>query len=523
MSKVIAFPASRRAAFPTCGALALDPAYIEEFPQEEPTPRHDVEVIAFPGAWQEDQPEESRKTKTRLGASPKFSEFFPTTCDIPPVFYFVDLPLVDARFDWDIRAGPNYILAELNGFNQVVATYVPTRMQDDVIVKNNLQLNKTAIYSDFAFNLPTKIVRDEFGNQIETLESPEPYGAMQTASTIDHTRFQGKMLDPVTGFYYFRNRWYDPQARRFVSQDQMPIDEFQPDKIHRYAFAGLNPISNVDPMGTDHLAAYKYSQVRSSSNSSEARGITAWPELRNLSVELQAIAFEKTRLGSVTPNSLEWSNWLNASQTELRSFENKWWVWWRWGSSLGLPQPQISLADDEFVLSKNFIWAPGYLKTYPWENPDALSQSEELLRSLVTEATLFTINQGLQSSLFGAAGMIASSAIQGIRAGSALSRLSAFSRSVARITPTRVTIGGLKLELAPHAVQRMQQKGISLEQVRATIQGNTPFSYFHRGQWKTGYYDPSSRIFVAKVGGGIRTVINQVKPQYITNLLSGGP
>ena len=364
MSKVIAFPGPRRAAFPTCGALALDPAYIEEFPQEELTPRHDVEVIAFPGAWQENQPEESRKTKTRLGVAPKFSEIFSTTCDIPPLFYFVELPLVDARFDWDIRAGPNYILAELNAANQVVATYVPTRTQDDVIVKQNLTLNKTAIYSDFNANLPTKTVRDEFGNVIETLESPEPYGAMQSPSDIDHTRFQGKMLDPVTGFYYFRNRWYDPQARRFVSQDPTPVDEFQPDKIHRYAAFGLNPISNVDPMGTDHISQAKYNQIRAEA-SSDVWANLAFQNVWDLTRELFALQGELSVIPTSDPKCTPWKNWIVAKQTELRAHEDWWYIWWKWGRMWGWPAQHHRTADPEYIGLLNFEWVDEHEKCLP--------------------------------------------------------------------------------------------------------------------------------------------------------------
>jgi len=401
MSKVIAFPGPRRAAFPTCGALALDPAYIEEFPQEELTPRHDVEVIAFPGAWQENQPEESRKTKTRLGVAPKFSEIFSTTCDIPPLFYFVELPLVDARFDWDIRAGPNYILAELNAANQVVATYVPTRTQDDVIVKQNLTLNKTAIYSDFNANLPTKTVRDEVGNVIETLESPEPYGAMQTTGAIDHTRFQGKMQDPVTGFYYFHQRWYDPQARRFVSQDPAPVDEFQPDKIHRYAAFGLNPVQNVDPMGADHLAAWKYNQVTTARNASQLDATITHNHLRDLRVELSALKSELLRIPTSNPACNEFKNWILSKQPELRHSEERWWFWWKYGRHLGMPRPDFSLAtaDIDFVATKGFWWAPGFEKCHPFEVPWAFDVAQSQYNSF-----LWNLNVGSLAVLGSSAG-----------------------------------------------------------------------------------------------------------------------
>src|ERR1051325_816561 len=42
---------------------------------------------------------------------------------------------------------------------------------------------------------------------------------------------------------YYRARWYDPQQSRFISED--PIGG-----MNRYAYAGNNPITHLDPMGT---------------------------------------------------------------------------------------------------------------------------------------------------------------------------------------------------------------------------------------------------------------------------------
>ncbi|OGH60969.1 MAG: hypothetical protein A3G34_17445 [Candidatus Lindowbacteria bacterium RIFCSPLOWO2_12_FULL_62_27] len=156
----------------------------------------------------------------------------------------------DRRFVWDVTS--ENILAEMDAGGNVLARYTPTRMQDDVIVKENLAARKTAIYSDFAANLPTKVVRDEFGNLLESLETIDPYGAMQTADSVDHTRFQGKMQDPVTGWYYFRHRFYDAQARRFVSKDPTPKQATDPSRINLYAAFGNNPVSNTDAMGLRH-------------------------------------------------------------------------------------------------------------------------------------------------------------------------------------------------------------------------------------------------------------------------------
>lgn len=50
-----------------------------------------------------------------------------------------------------------------------------------------------------------------------------------------------------------------------------------------------------------------------------------------------------------------------------------------------------------------------------------------------------------------------------------------------------------------------------------------PFKYYHEGQWKLGYYDPKTKIFVGRAGNDITTVIDDVKPNYINNLLKSKP
>jgi len=57
-----------------------------------------------------------------------------------------------------------------------------------------------------------------------------------------------------------------------------------------------------------------------------------------------------------------------------------------------------------------------------------------------------------------------------------------------------------------------------MEQVQKIVNTAQSFRYFHDGAWKTGYYDPVSKIFVAEAEGVITTVIAKVNPQYIENL-----
>jgi len=82
--------------------------------------------------------------------------------------------------------------------------------------------------------------------------------------------------------------------------------------------------------------------------------------------------------------------------------------------------------------------------------------------------------------------------------------------------------GSESLEVTEHAALRMTQRGISIDAAESTL-GQPSFQYFHQGVWKTGYYDPSSRIFIGTVDGRLTTVINNATPNYIANLQAATP
>ncbi|MFG2881566.1 RHS repeat-associated core domain-containing protein [Streptomyces sp. NPDC048297] len=76
-------------------------------------------------------------------------------------------------------------------------------------------------------------------------------------------------------------------------------------------------------------------------------------------------------------------------------------------------------------------------------------------------------------------------------------------------------------EFTLHATQRLEQRGVSAEDAQAVL-GREPFSYNHDDQWKLGYHDPRSKVFVAKtVDGNVNTVMTNVDQAYI-NRLQGG-
>ena len=74
----------------------------------------------------------------------------------------------------------------------------------------------------------------EIANQAETIAQPFTFVGQM-----------GVMAEP-NGFYYMRARYYDPEVRRFISED--PIG-FAGGDLNLYAYAGNNPAVNTDPSG----------------------------------------------------------------------------------------------------------------------------------------------------------------------------------------------------------------------------------------------------------------------------------
>jgi RHS repeat-associated protein len=66
------------------------------------------------------------------------------------------------------------------------------------------------------------------------------------------------------GLIYMRARYYNPEVRRFVSQDSLEGDIVNPLTINLYSYCGNNPANRLDPSGNIYLIAWSYgSEVNS--------------------------------------------------------------------------------------------------------------------------------------------------------------------------------------------------------------------------------------------------------------------
>ncbi|MBX3467760.1 MAG: DUF3990 domain-containing protein [Planctomycetes bacterium] len=147
---------------------------------------------------------------------------------------------------------------EVDAAGNVVADYVWGGLYLDQVVQvrrggHEYHLHANSIWSVVA-------ATDASGAVVERYSYASIYGV---ASVRDGTgaprpaseeignpwRFQGRRLDPETGFYYFRLRYLDPEGGRFVSRDPLGIWGDAGNLGNGYAFAGNDPVNRVDPWG----------------------------------------------------------------------------------------------------------------------------------------------------------------------------------------------------------------------------------------------------------------------------------
>ena len=99
-------------------------------------------------------------------------------------------------------------------------------------------------------NLGSTLALTTSTGAIATSYSYEPYGnttASGTSST-NALQYTGRENDG-DALYYYRARYYDPVYSRFVSEDPIGLAG----GINGYAYAGGNPIIDVDPLGLSFL------------------------------------------------------------------------------------------------------------------------------------------------------------------------------------------------------------------------------------------------------------------------------
>jgi RHS repeat-associated protein len=101
-------------------------------------------------------------------------------------------------------------------------------------------VGSTADVTDATDTLKASYTYDPWGKLLNPID---PLG------TKDKFKFAGEALDPQTGLYYLRSRYYDPAVGRFISKDPLSGSATAPLSQNRYAYALANPLRYTDTLG----------------------------------------------------------------------------------------------------------------------------------------------------------------------------------------------------------------------------------------------------------------------------------
>jgi RHS repeat-associated protein len=79
----------------------------------------------------------------------------------------------------------------------------------------------------------------------------DAYGNSFTKSgtTPNNYLYRGEQFDADLGLYYLRARYYNAATGRFLSRDPEDGKPVDPQSLHKYLYAGGDPVNMVDPTG----------------------------------------------------------------------------------------------------------------------------------------------------------------------------------------------------------------------------------------------------------------------------------
>lgn len=82
-------------------------------------------------------------------------------------------------------------------------------------------------------------------NQYRYTPFGKPVNGYPKEATANPLQYMARELDAATGMYYVRNRWYDPQVGRFISEDPVGLAA----GLNQYTYVGSRPMRGRDPLG----------------------------------------------------------------------------------------------------------------------------------------------------------------------------------------------------------------------------------------------------------------------------------
>jgi RHS repeat-associated protein len=78
----------------------------------------------------------------------------------------------------------------------------------------------------------------------------------KVGTTPNNYLYRGEQYDADLSLYYLRARYYNPNTGRFLSRDPLDGDATDPRTLHKYEYAGGDPVNMADPTGREAMFEY---------------------------------------------------------------------------------------------------------------------------------------------------------------------------------------------------------------------------------------------------------------------------
>lgn len=333
----------------------------------------------------------------------------------------------------------------------------------------------------------------------------DPFGAPRTgtATLATDRGWLGKTTDPTTGLTHLGARYYDTTLGRFLSPDPLLV-EYTTQTLNAYTYSANNPITYSDPSGllpiegdtatTKDAQRYNQQVSQNAVKKSQSQPARSPAPMSYASDPRTAMAM-RAWAASRNPNNPYVSGHPmgSATVTLAQAFP-------------AVPDTTPANAVGHVVLDL------GGLVPVAGEVADGINAAWYFLEGDTVNGTVSL------AAMVPVVGWWATAARLGIKGAANTERaFTRFTVNGAGEATMHLRAGSASLEVTEHAAQRLTQRGISIDAAEATLQ-QQPFRYFHADVWKTGYYDPASRVFLGAVDGRVTTVIGNATPKYIANL-----
>ena len=127
----------------------------------------------------------------------------------------------------------------------VVTKHILAGNQKLVVLNNNV-----AYYFHGDHLGSAAVMTDSTGAVVETTDYL-PFGAVRahTGNSVSNYKYTGQELDPESGLYYFKSRYYDNVLARFIQPDGIYPNLYDPQALNGYTYCGNNPMIYTDPDG----------------------------------------------------------------------------------------------------------------------------------------------------------------------------------------------------------------------------------------------------------------------------------